>query len=217
MYIIIVGCGRLGSTLARELSSEGHDISIIDSDNENLDRLGSGFNGQRIRGVEFDNDVLLDAGIDEADVFLAVTSDDNTNIMAAQIAKDIFEVKRVVARVCEPSKEFIYKRLGIETVKPIQLADEVIRNSIMEEGSKILTVLDNEMEVVEIPVLKNRGKKISSIEKSYDCIISAIHRNGSFKIPGREEELRDNDKIICTIISKNRERLIEALTGEMFI
>jgi trk system potassium uptake protein TrkA len=161
--------------------------------------------------------VLIDAGIDNADVFLAVTSDDNTNIMAAQIARDIFGVKRVIARVCEPSKEFIYRRLGIDVVKPIQLADEVIRNSIMEEGSKILSVLDNEMEVVEIPVLKNRGKKISCIEKNYECVISAVHRNGSFIIPGREDELRENDKIVCTIDSKNREKLISALAGEMFI
>lgn len=139
MYIVIIGCGRLGSTVAKKLSDEGHDITIIDNNIDNLDRLGSGFNGQKIRGVEFDNDVLLDGGIDRADVFLALTSDDNTNIMASQIASNIFGVKRVIARVCEPSKEPIYESLGIEKVDPIQLADEVIRNSIIEEASKILS------------------------------------------------------------------------------
>lgn len=208
MYIVIIGCGRLGSTVARELSSEGHDIAIIDNDIDNLDRLGSGFNGQRIRGVEFDNDVFLDAGIDKADVFLALTSDDNTNIMASQIAHDIFGVKRVIARVCEPAKEFIYKRLGIETVKPIQLADEIIRNGIIKEGSKILAVLDNDMEIVEVHVKKSKGRTVSTIEKSYDCIISALFRDGSFILPDKENEVLNDDKLVCTISKKNREKLI---------
>lgn len=217
MYIVIIGCGRLGSTVAMKLSNEGHDIAIIDNDIENLERLGSGFNGQRIRGVEFDNDVLLDGGIDKADVFLALTSDDNTNIMASQMASDIFKVKRVIARVCEPTKEFIYESLGIETVKPIQLTDEVIRNSIIEEGSRILSVLDNETEIVEIYVWRSNGKTVELIEKAYNCIISALFRNGSFIMPDREDEILDNDKLVCTIGRKNRGKLISSLAKEMFI
>lgn len=217
MYIVIIGCGRLGSTVAKKLSDEGHDIAIIDNDIDNLDRLGSGFNGQRIRGVEFDNDVLLDGGIDSADVFLALTSDDNTNIMASQIASNIFGVKRAIARVCEPSKESIYESLGIETVKPIQLTDEVIRNSIIEGGSKILSVLDNDMEVVEIYVWKGNGRTVESIEKNNNCIISALFRNDSFILPDKDKEVLDNDKLICTISRKNRGRLISALSREMFI
>jgi trk system potassium uptake protein TrkA len=217
MYIVIIGCGRLGSTVAKKLSDEGHDIAIIDNDIDNLDRLGSGFNGHRIRGVEFDNDVLLDGGIDRADVFLALTSDDNTNIMASQIASDIFGVKRVIARVCEPAKEFIYKSLGIEIVEPIELTDEIIRNSIIEEGSKILSVLDNDIEIVGIHVSKGKGRTVRSIEKSNNCIISSLFRNGSFMLPGKEDEILDNDKLVCTIDRKNRGKLISYLSKEMFV
>lgn len=217
MYVVIIGCGRLGSTVAKKLSDEGHDITIIDNNIDNLDRLGSGFNGQRIRGVEFDNDVLLDGGIEKADVFLALTSDDNKNIMASQIASNIFEVKRVIARVCEPSKGAIYESLGIETVKPIQLADEVIRNRIIEEGSKILSVLDNDMEIVEIHVFKSNGRTVEAIEKNYECIISALFRNENFILPDRDNEVLDNDKLICTISRNNRGKLISALSKEMLI
>lgn len=217
VYIVIIGCGRLGSTVAKKLSDEGHDITIIDNNIDNLDRLGSGFNGQRIRGVEFDNDVLLDGGIEKADVFLALTSDDNKNIMASQIASNIFEVKRVIARVCEPSKGSIYESLGIETVKPIQLADEVIRNSIIEEGSKILSVLDNDMEIVEIHVWKSNGRTVETIERNYKCIISALFRNQNFILPDKDNEVLDNDKLICTISRNNRGKLISALSREMFI
>ncbi|MDF2673013.1 MAG: trkA2 [Clostridiales bacterium] len=217
MYIVIIGCGRLGSTVAKMLSNEGHDIAIIDNDIDNLDRLGSGFNGHRIRGVEFDNDVLLDGGIDKADVFLALTSDDNTNIMASQIASDIFGVKRVIARVCEPEKEFIYESLGIEIVEPIQLTDEIIRNRIIEEGSKILSVLDNNIEIVELHVRKGNGRTVSSIEKFNNCIISSLFRNGSFILPDKEDEVLDNDKLVCTINRKNRGKLISSLSKEVFV
>jgi trk system potassium uptake protein TrkA len=217
MYIVIIGCGRLGSSLATELSSQGHDVAIIDNNSEDLDRLGSGFNGQRIRGVEYDNDILIEGGIDRADVFLAVTNDDNTNIMASQIAKNIFNVPRVIARVCEPDREFIYKTLGIETVNPTQLASDVIKNRIIEWGSKILAVLDDEMEVVEISVVKSKGKTVEELENNYKCVISSILKEGSFRLPNKNEVVEQGDKIVCAVHRKNREKLISALTKEMFI
>lgn len=133
MYIVIVGCGRLGSSLAMEFSNEGHDVVIIDNVEENLERLGSGFNGRRIKGVEIDNYTLVEAGINNADVFLALTPDDNINIMASQIAKNIHGVKTVIARNSDPSREFIYSKLGIEFISPVKLAMDVIKNNISEE------------------------------------------------------------------------------------
>jgi trk system potassium uptake protein TrkA len=133
MYVVIIGCGRLGSSLAIEFSSEGHDVVIIDNVEKNLERLGSGFNGRRIKGVEIDNYTLTEAGIDDADVFLAVTSDDNINIMASQIAKNIHGIKTVIARSVEPSREFIYSKLGIESISAIKLATSAIKNKISGE------------------------------------------------------------------------------------
>lgn len=133
MYIVIVGCGRLGSSLAMEFSSKGHDVVIIDNIEENLQRLGSGFNGRRIKGVEIDNYTLVEAGISNADIFLALTPDDNINIMASQIAQTIHGVKIVIARNSDPSREFIYSKLGIEFISPVKLATCVIKNKIFEE------------------------------------------------------------------------------------
>ncbi|SHH44585.1 potassium channel family protein [Clostridium grantii] len=138
MYILIIGCGRLGSSLAKDLVSQGHDISIIDKNATNLDRLGSGFNGRRVKGIEIDQDLLLEAGIDKADVFLAMTPDDNINIMASQIAKNIFGVKRVIARVFEPSKEHIYIKLGIETVNITEIAAKMVKSRITDPIMEVI-------------------------------------------------------------------------------
>lgn len=133
MYIIIVGCGRLGSNLAIEYSKKGHDVAIIDNIEENLNRLGSGFNGRRIKGVEIDNYTLIEAGINNADIFLALTADDNINIMASQIAKDIHGVNTVIARNSDPSREFIYNKLGIDCISAVKLAANEIKNKIARE------------------------------------------------------------------------------------
>lgn len=130
VYIVIIGSGRIGSTTARELGDSGHDVVIIDNSIENLTNTGSSFNGQKIKGIEFDNDTLIEAGIEKADVFLALTPDDNKNIVACRIAKDIFGVKKVIARVGNINIENMYKALGIETVNPISLAVSAIENKI---------------------------------------------------------------------------------------
>lgn len=217
MYIVIIGCGRLGSILARELSDEGHDVSIIDSLQDNLDRLGSGFNGNRIKGVEFDNDTMMDAGIDNADVFLAMTSDDNSNIMASQIAKDIFRVPRVIARIFDPSREFIYRKLGLETISPTQLGAKIVKSRILEAGTDILAALDNDMAIVEVPITKNKYKTVKEIEENFQCVISSIFRHGKFNIPSRDQEIRVGDKIICTINESNKNKLVSAVSREMII
>lgn len=134
MYIIIVGCGRIGSMLATDLSNEGNDVVIIDQDRLKLDDLGSGFNGLRTVGVEYDNDVLLEAGIDKADVFYAMTPNDNVNLVASQIAKKVFGVKRVISRVNDPNKQFLYDQLELESICPSSLT--VIMGKAMIEPHK---------------------------------------------------------------------------------
>ncbi|MGL5693761.1 MAG: NAD-binding protein [Peptostreptococcaceae bacterium] len=130
MYIIIVGCGRVGATLLKELSDDGHDLVIIDKDKGNLDKLGSGLNAKRVLGVEYDIDVLKEAGIERADVFLALTQNDSINIAACQIAKDIFEVPKVIAKVYDLTKEHIYISLNIDYINPIRLGVEEFKYRI---------------------------------------------------------------------------------------
>lgn len=209
MYIVIIGCGRLGGLLAQELSSEGHDIAIIDNNKESLRRLGTGFNGHRINGVEFDHDILVDGGIESADVFLAMTQDDNTNIMASQVAKEIFKVPRVIARTYDIERENIYKKLGIETINPTSLGVDLIKSRIIEKGTDILAVLDTHVEIAEIPVLHVATTiSLSELEAEYECSICSVLRDGKFMIPSKDEELRAGDRIVCAISTENRERLV---------
>ena len=130
MHIVIIGCGRLGSNLAKGLSDEGNDICIIDRNGDKLNALGSGFNGQRIKGIEFDSDKLIEAGVNQADVLLAVTSDDNINITVSLIADKIFHVPNIIAKVNDPQKNDIYNQLGIHTINPIQYEIEMLKNQI---------------------------------------------------------------------------------------
>lgn len=132
MYIIIIGCGRLGSMLAEELSDAGHDISIVDRDSKRFTALGSGFNGRRIRGIEFDNDILIEAGIKQADFIISVTPDDNINITVSLIAKKIFNVPRIIARINDPGKKSVYEKLEIETVNPTELGAYILKSRIEE-------------------------------------------------------------------------------------
>jgi trk system potassium uptake protein len=116
MKVVILGCGRVGSTLALMLDSEGHDVSIVDMDPAAFRRLGEGFRGRALPGVGISAEVLKAAGIETAAAFLAVTNGDNTNIMAAQIAKVVFGVPRVMARIYDPLRAEVYRETGIETL-----------------------------------------------------------------------------------------------------
>ncbi|WP_270942841.1 potassium channel family protein [Romboutsia lituseburensis] len=130
MYIIIAGCGRIGSNLAKDLLDDGHDLVIVDRDKQRLDLLGTGLNATRILGIEYDLDILREAGIEHADVFLALTQNDSINITACQVAKDIFNVNTVVAKVADVSKEHIYKSLNIQYINPIKLGIEALKSRI---------------------------------------------------------------------------------------
>jgi len=121
MKVIIMGCGRVGSYLARRFQEEGHQVTVVDQDNRAFARLGPGFGGDLVVGTGIDEDVLRRAGIERADVFVAVTNWDNTNVMAAQVAKEIFGVRRVVCRIYDYLREEIYRELGLETICPTLL------------------------------------------------------------------------------------------------
>ena len=130
MNIIIIGCGRFGGTLANELSDAGHNISVIDRDSERLGVLGSGFNGVKIKGIEYDDEVLKEAGIQTADAVLSLASDENINITVSLIAKEIYKVPLIFARIVNPNRQHIYQALGINTVNPIQLGVDILTSKL---------------------------------------------------------------------------------------
>jgi trk system potassium uptake protein TrkA len=134
MKVIIVGCGRVGSYLARRFQEEGHGVTVVDKDNAAFARLGPGFGGNLIVGTGIDEDVLRRAGIEQADAFIAVTNWDNTNVMAGQVAREVFGVRRVICRIYDHLREEIYRELGLETICPTLLsANQILKNLALEE------------------------------------------------------------------------------------
>jgi len=130
MKVIIMGCGRMGGQLAGMLSREGHDVTIMDVDPTAFRRLPPDFQGRRFLGNGIDQDHLRRAGIEEADAFVAVTQGDNRNIMAAQIAKHIFKVPRVVCRIYDPKREELYRTLGLETFSPTIVGAQHLKEAL---------------------------------------------------------------------------------------
>ncbi len=134
MKVVILGCGRLGAHLARRLDHEGHDITVVDRNGEAFARLGSDFRGTMILGTGIDQDILRRAGIETADAFIAVTNGDNTNAMASEIAKLVFKVPQVVARLYDPVREDTFHSMGLmETVCPTLIGAEKIHDLVMRE------------------------------------------------------------------------------------
>jgi trk system potassium uptake protein len=133
MRFVILGCGRVGARLATMLDRMGHEVSIIDKTSDSFKRLPADFGGQAVIGTGIDEDVLKSAGIEGADVFAAVTNGDNTNIMASQVAKELFGVPRVIARIYDPLREEVYHTLGLETLCPTTLMSNAIVNAVLPE------------------------------------------------------------------------------------
>jgi len=131
VYIVIMGCGRVGSTLAHQLDKWGHTLVVVDQDPESFRRLGGSFTGRTVTGVGFDRDTLHEAGIEQAHAFAAVSSGDNSNIVAARVARETFGVDNVVARIYDPRRAEIYQRLGIPTVATVRwTADQMLRQLV---------------------------------------------------------------------------------------
>ena len=133
MKIVILGCGRVGSTLATMLDLAGHTVSIIDYISDAFQRLSPDFGGETILGNGVDEEVLVRAGIKEADAFVAVTNGDNRNIMSSQIAKEIFRVKKVMCRIYDPIREEIYHELGLETISPTKVGAQMFFDAIVAQ------------------------------------------------------------------------------------
>jgi trk system potassium uptake protein TrkA len=134
--IVILGCGRVGAMLATMLDRAGHTVSIIDYSNESFRRLEPDFRGTTIAGNGADEEILIRAGIKEADAFAAVTNGDNRNIMASQIAKEIFNIQKVVCRIYDPIRESTYRELGLETICPTTIGAHMFFDALSSDKQK---------------------------------------------------------------------------------
>jgi len=198
MYVIIVGCGRVGSSLAKLLAEEEHNVVVIDKNAEAFNRLGKRFNGTTIQGCGFDVKVLREAGIEEADAFCAVTNGDNTNIMASEVAKKIFKVPKVIARIYDPRRAEIYKSLGLNVISGTVLFAAMIRDKLIEEKFSSFLLETSEFGVLEIEANEVIvGKTIAQLNMpSQFIVVSLIRRNYKPIIPESTETIQNGDKVV---------------------
>lgn len=213
MHVVIVGCGRVGSTLARELSSQGHTVAIIDRKPEAFSRLGESFTGIRIVGIGFDRDVLIEAGIERAGALASVTNGDNSNILIARVAREEFGLERVVARIYDPKRAEIYERLGIATVATVKWTSERILRRILPDlpavewtdpSAKVVLV---ERELPKALV----GTRIVDLDTDF-ARIAAIRRLGAALIPDRDTVVQEGD-VAYVAASANRIVDLDAALG----
>ncbi|MHB8070759.1 MAG: potassium channel family protein [Candidatus Cryosericum sp.] len=201
MYIVIVGCGRLGAQLATKLSEEGHDVAVIDRNSDNFSHLSDEFNGATITGVGFDLDVLKSAGIERADGFAAVSDSDNMNIMAAQVAKTIFNVPMVIARVFDPIKGETYRALGLETVCPTTSAANIIYSKFLIRNEDSHFILPGGgVELVEVAFRKGiTAKTVAEMEALDDFKVISLTRGGTTTFPKATDNLIESDQLLIAL------------------
>jgi len=200
MYVIIVGCGRVGSELAKLLSNEGHNVVVIDKAQSSFDRLGGTFNGLTLRGNGFDLQLLKNAGIEKADAFCAVTNGDNTNLISAQVAKKIFKVPKVLARVYDPQRAHIYAALGLDIISGTMLFASMLRDKIIESRFTSYLIESKDLGVLEISAKEGlAGKAVQDVNVPGELIVVAIRRLDGIIIPETKTLLKAKDVLIAVV------------------
>ena len=200
MYVIVVGCGRVGSQLATFLSEEGNDVAIIDKSEASFRRLGSTFNGLTVEGLGFDQDVLREAGIEKADVFAAVTDLDNTNMMAVEVATKLFGVPRSIARLYNPERAVTYDRLGLEYVCGTTMLAEKLVQAITAPDVDVVAAVGNLYIVKAVANDKLVGRNVGEIDGAADFKIITIVRRTRNIFCEPSTKINRNDHLI--IIAK---------------
>lgn len=198
MQVIIIGCGKVGSSFAKLLHSEGHDVVIVDNDANNFKTLGPGFSGIMITGVPIDQDVLKRAGIETADALAAVTPDDNVNIMVCQVAKEIFKVPRVIARIYNPEREHVFHHFGLDTICPTNLTVNAMRSIITGENSVCECTIGKtafEFEHRSIGA-SNAGKMLSDIVTGNEGFIFGCIKKGVFRFADNDLRTEAGDILV---------------------
>lgn len=199
MLIVIAGCGRVGSDLAHSLSEDSHDVSVVEEDPARLARLGASFNGRTEIGLPYDVRTLRRAGVEFADAFVAVTNNDNANLMAVQVAKEVFGVPRTIARLDDPARADAYRALDVQYVAGAHLISRVIHEQIIEREFDLhVTFSSGDIEIVEM-VIGEQGESlpVSDFEVSGSFRVAAVRRDGRTFIPDDDFVLRERDLVIA--------------------
>ncbi|MFF5444246.1 potassium channel family protein [Streptomyces sp. NPDC012888] len=197
MHIVIMGCGRVGSALAQTLEQQGHTVAVIDQDPTSFRRLGAGFGGRRVTGVGFDQDTLREAGIEEAGAFAAVSSGDNSNIIAARVAREMFGVENVAARIYDPKRAEVYQRLGIPTVATVRwTADQMLRRLLPSGAEPLWRDPSGGVQLAEVHTSPAWiGHKISRLQEETGVRVAFLTRLGEAMLPTSQTVLQEGDLV----------------------
>ena len=206
MNILVIGCGKVGAALCSNLSAQGHDVSVIDSNQDKFSNLSPDFSGYTFTGVAIDQDVLKKAGAENCDALAAVTSDDNTNLMVIQIAKEFFHVPKVFARVNDPKKDAVFTEFGLTTICPTNITvatlcsvlnNETASSAAVGEHTVVMSEMDSPREFV--------GKRISEIEfEKNETLIAIEHEDKTISMVFlKNMELCKGDKLIIAKIAES--------------
>lgn len=209
MHIVILGCGRVGSLLAHRLDEMGHSVAIVDQEPDAFRKLGPEFKGQIVRGVGFDRETLESAGIERAHAFAAVSSGDNSNILAARVARETYGVEQVVARIYDPRRAEVYQRLGIPTVATVSwTAEQIMRRLVPLGAQSEYQDPSGSVVLAEVHVgPKWIGRRGRDLEEASGARLAFITRYGTAFVPTDESVIQDGDIIHALFGQELRERV----------
>jgi trk system potassium uptake protein TrkA len=205
VHVVIMGCGRVGSALARSLEERNHTVSIIDQNADAFRRLGPSYNGLKVTGIGFDRDVLVEAGIERADAFAAVSSGDNSNIIAARVARETFGIQQVVARIYDPGRAAVYERLGITTVATVRwTSDQVLRRLLPAGAEPNYRDPSGTIRLDQVPINDAWvGRRSVIFQERSGARIAWLDRLGEGMIPDRETVLQEGDVLHLVMREEN--------------
>jgi trk system potassium uptake protein len=197
VHFVIMGCGRVGATLAHSLEEHGHTVSVIDQNPESFRRLGTHFEGTTVTGVGFDRDTLVEARVEDAYAFAAVSSGDNSNILAARVARETFGVENVVARIYDPQRAEVYERLGIPTVATVRwTADQMLRRLLPRGAASEFRDASGSVVIGEVGVHRDWvGRRVTDLERASGGRVSFLTRLGDGIVPTAATVYQEGDLV----------------------
>lgn len=215
MHIVIMGCGRVGSTLAHILEDSGHSVAIIDRDPQAFRRLRAGFRGRRVTGVGFDRDVLEEAGIESAGAYVAVSSGDNSNIISARVARETFGVDNVVARIYDSRRAEVYQRLGIPTVATVRwTADQILRRVLPEGAEPLWRDPTGSVVLAEVAYQARWiGTRIKDLEEAAGTRTAFVNRLGETLLPKGDSVVQEGDVLYVMAVESDMDRINKVLSS----
>ncbi|WP_137808832.1 MULTISPECIES: TrkA family potassium uptake protein [unclassified Gordonia (in: high G+C Gram-positive bacteria)] len=204
MQVVIMGCGRVGSALAMSMQKRGHDVAIIDRDPSAFVRLSPDFAGRTITGVGFDREILVKAGIEHADAFAAVSSGDNSNIISARVARENFDVERVVARIYDAKRAEVYERLGIPTVATVPWTTERFVSALGETTTMEWRDPSGSLAIAQIDVDDSWiGISVGKFQEQTGARVAFLSRVGRPVLPEAKTVLQQDDVVYGAVMLDN--------------